>query len=62
MSVLHYLRYAPAVVLLLVAAFFALASTAGDNSDARALAGIMLIPALIFSALGLAAWAIAYFA
>lgn len=57
---MHWLKYIPAGLLLAIAVFFLLASMAGDNSDARALAGVMLIPAIAFAALSAAAAVLAY--
>lgn len=54
------MKYKPAALFALLAVFFFIASRAGDNTDAQALAGTMLLPAAFFAVMAISAAGIAY--
>ncbi len=54
------MKYIPAGAFALFAAVFFLMTFAGDNSDARALSGIMAIPGIICTAIAIVAAVIAW--
>jgi len=53
-------KYLPALFFFIVAALCFIASRAGDNVDARALAGLMVFPGIVATGLGILAAAAAY--
>lgn len=57
---MHWVKYLPAIVLLIIAVLLAIGAQAGDNTDARALAGILDIPALVCAVLAALAGILAY--
>lgn len=55
------MKYTPAIIFVIIALFFFLGTFAGDNSDSKALAYILIIPAGISLLLAIIAAAVAYF-